>query len=255
MEINNQIRCANPREVQITDMEEYLDGQGRPEYAAHLKNCLFCQKEVSTSVALTNRIRQVSNAVKTRYRKNCVPAEQIQEYVVGWLKGAEKKQVKVHLDSCPYCWLEYKQFLADLAEPLIFMPEPLPLPVLFRKVIARLMSQPLNLTALSLRGDDTNGVLIYTFEDITILLNFEPDLTARNQITLTGTITMNSQRTDQFKDSKAILKKKAEIEIAKTEIDMEGNFFLVCSITNYANLKLEIHLQNLLIETPELPLG
>jgi hypothetical protein len=102
-----------------------------------------------------------------------------------------------------------------------------------------------------LRGEEADGGRVYRFEDVTILLSFEPDQTARNRFTMTGTVNLKTYDPTRFTGSKAILKQR-DTEVVQEEIETSGDFFLVMALPNYKELKLEIHLADLILEIPEL---
>ncbi len=244
---SKKLRCSNPNLVVQYDIELYVEGSGRIEFVEHLESCTFCQAEVQYGAKL---VKFLSQKLQPNNRPICISIDKLQEYTMNWVKGEEKSLITTHLKGCPFCWMEQMQLQAELDIPLTHT-EPF---VLLRRVIAFLQPGSQNLQPIRVRGAESDKELIYSFEDVTILLNIEPDQTARNRFTLAGTVTLKTPDPTRFAGSKAILKQHGD-EVAQEEIETSGDFFLMLGFPNYEKLKLEIHLSDMIIEIPELPIS
>ena len=170
--------CTNPTLVnQETDVIAYTDGEGRPTFVEHLKECQFCRDQVAEFELLQAGLEKSFKPPTAQARRYCPPVQRLTDYAFGLLDGSARVEVADHLQSCAYCPAEYAVLEASLTEPalepLTQVSRPGRAASLLRAVVATLLP-PTGQPLASLRGAGSDEPQEYRIEDVTLVLQTGP---------------------------------------------------------------------------------
>jgi hypothetical protein len=246
---SNRQKCIDPGMVRDSDIPKYAEGSPRAEFATHLTNCAFCQNELVIYHKLAIEGVPKLSAGTENYRKDCPDTDQITDYVASLLSGANQREIKNHLATCPYCWSEYMLLKAEYSEGVSEL-EPLNqnLGTRLKRWLATLLNP---LPQLAVRGE-TKAVrdLHFTAGDYSLLLNLSSE---GNSFRIAGAIARNSGELEEFNGVEVTLKADGEL-IKVTLFDEDGQFLLEqIERREDVDLSLEIALADGIIEVADLP--
>lgn len=250
-------QCTNPREVQEEDYIASLENDVRPQFAQHLKHCLYCQSELAVYKSLNAKMHQDFGFISPAQRVFCARTEQLGDYILGLLTPIETNKIKQHLNNCSYCSAEFQTIKTWLAEPDELLRDTNGEKLSWlRRVIATVVgmvdvgSTPAY-AVTGLRGDTSDLPTTYQAEEVSVTLTVQPsDLYNKNDRMILGLVQRENQGFATMSGLQVQICKAGKV-LATETIDEVGNFvFEAVQVPKLFDL--EIQLEDKTIIVPDL---
>jgi len=224
-----ELKCIEPDQVNEADYLAVIENDDRPEFTRHLKNCLYCQAELTTYRDWDSRLHRDFAFITSPARALCAETQRLGELILGLLSPVESKKLEDHIKICSFCATEIADLKAWIPE---FQPVAKPNPKgpveQLRRLIAHLvsfsdMTGTPNYVMAGVRGDDEGLPQTYQAEEVSITVTIQPIQPYSKQRMVLGLVQRDNYPMDATAGAEVRIREGPNV-LATETIDELGNF-------------------------------